>query len=74
MSLKINTTYLRTLLALRNMTLGDVSDKTGIHVNTLKRIMDSGEFTDRTLSGLCDALDTTPAQLLSNGNVEIEVV
>lgn len=65
MTVKINSRFVKTLLAEREETLRDVAARSDIGEATLYRILNGAEFNSRTLGKLAEALECAPADLIS---------
>lgn len=53
-------------LSLSNLTMRDLSNRTGISYTTLRRKLDGGSFTIDELSRVADALNVSPVSILGD--------
>lgn len=66
MSVKINARFVKLVLADRDMTLRDLAKISGIHEQTLYRLMGGATFNSDTLAKLANALECNPADLIES--------
>jgi DNA-binding Xre family transcriptional regulator len=64
---KINKSFVRTLLGSRGMSLRDLAGQTDIGEATLYRVMNGSAFTSDTLGRLAEALECSPVDLIDSG-------
>ncbi|MBK8772781.1 MAG: helix-turn-helix transcriptional regulator [Rhizobiales bacterium] len=73
MTVKINRTFVQTLLAARGMTSRDLARETGLGEATVYNIMAGKGFTSDTLGQIATALNVTPSALISTSEVEVSL-
>lgn len=71
MSVRINSNFVRTRLAQRDMTIGQLADAVGVSPQSIHNLLNGGGFRQDTLGKLADALDTTPSRLLDPREAEV---
>lgn len=64
MAIVINTKLMRMLLAERGWRMSHLALATGLHVNSLRRLMYGGPFKSTTLALISEALECEPHQLI----------
>lgn len=71
MSVRINSNFVRTRLAQRDMTIGQLADAVGVSSQTIHNLLNGAAFKTETLGRLADALDTTPSRLIDPRAAEV---
>lgn len=71
MSVRINSNFVRTRLAQRDMTIGELADLVGVSSQTIHNLLNGSAFKTETLGKLADALETTPSRLIDPREAEV---